>query len=266
MPPFPWDSLKAETLRSICKDIGVNLGTKRKREQMVTLLKEVEIRGLPSSTSQDCASVTTRLPNSHDQREDSGGEDEDAESGDHRPVSNIESHPVSDTEPTCPCADGWLSPRMKFILRTVAAVASDLVRDTGELAIEFGHVGGVYMTQHFPHEELPRGKKAAAQWVEGLSTIYGVIDKVFKAGHIPTEPVLLEALEKLPKAERTMVGAYARHTEIEYALSALVQQAKEDWEDEFQEIHCNDSKKWHKLPKCVEHDLNWTTVEDILVG
>ena len=45
MAPFPWESLKAETLRSICKDIGISLGTKRKREDMIASLKEVETRG-----------------------------------------------------------------------------------------------------------------------------------------------------------------------------------------------------------------------------
>ena len=74
-------------------------------------------------------------------------------------------------------------------------VASDLVRDTGELAGEFGHVRGVYMTQYIPQEVLPLGKEAATLWVGGHSTIYGVIYKIFKAGRIPTEPALLEALE-----------------------------------------------------------------------
>ena len=147
----------------------------------------------------------------------------------------------------------------------VAAVASDLVRDTGELAGELGHVGAVYMTQHIPQEELPRGKKAAALWVDGLSTIYGVIYEMFKAGHIPTEPALLEALEKLPKSDETLVEAYTKHTEIEHALSGLVRQAKQEWDDEFQDTYCDD-KKWRKLPVCAEHDLDWTMAEDMLVG
>jgi len=121
------------------------------------------------------------------------------------------------------------------------------------------------MAHHIPHEELPRGKKAAALWVEGLSTIFRVIYKMFKAGSIPTEPALLEALDKLPKSDRILVGAYAKHTEIEHALSALVQQAKYEWEDDFQEIHCDD-KRWDRLPACAKHDLDWSMAEDVLVG
>ena len=120
------------------------------------------------------------------------------------------------------------------------------------------------MSQHIPPEELPRGKKAAALWVEGFSTIFSVIYKVFKSGRIPTEPALLEALEKLPKSDRNLVAGYTKHTEIEHALSGLVQQAKQEWEDDFQEAHCD--KKWDKLPICATHDFDWTAIEDMLVG
>jgi len=88
---------------------------------------------------------------------------------------------------------------------------------------------------------------------------------MFKAGRIPTEPALLEALEKLPKSDQILVRAYTKHTEIEHALSGLVLQAKEDWEGEFQETHCG-GKGWRKLPVCAKHDLDWGLAEDVLVG
>jgi len=274
MAHFPWDSLKAETLRSICKDLGTSLGPKRKREDMITLIKEFETRGLSSASKDSEATgevVPAKLPvvsndmapkpvtklHGNEECQDSDKESEEMDTGD---------CPKSDDEPTCPCEEGWLSPRMKFILSTVAAVASDLVRDTGEFAGEFGHVGVVYMAKHIPPEEHPRGKKAAAQWVKGLSTLYSVIYKMFKAGRIPTEPALMETLEKLSKSDKTLVVGFTKYTEIEHALSGLVQQAKEEWADEFQETHCDGDKKWRKLPVCAEHDLDWTMVEDMLVG
>ena len=88
---------------------------------------------------------------------------------------------------------------------------------------------------------------------------------MFKAGRIPTEPALLEALEKLPKSDKILVRGYAKHTEIEHALSGLVSQAKQEWEDEFQETYCDD-KKWCELPICAKHDLDWSLAEDVLVG
>ena len=141
------------------------------------------------------------------------------------------------------------------MLPAVAAVASDLILDTGELVSEFGHVGGVHMAQHILPEELPRGKKAVALWIEGFSTIFSVIYKMF------TEPVLLEALEKLPKSDRILVTGYTKHTEIEHALSGLVQQAQQEWADDFQEAHCD--KKWDKLPACAKHDFDWSAIEDM---
>ncbi|KAN0118828.1 hypothetical protein V8E52_004600 [Russula decolorans] len=42
---IPWDKLKADTLRAICRDLGANPG-KRKREGMLEFLRAVETTGL----------------------------------------------------------------------------------------------------------------------------------------------------------------------------------------------------------------------------
>ncbi|KAF8258503.1 hypothetical protein EI94DRAFT_1754515 [Lactarius quietus] len=44
-PKIPWDKLKADTLRAICRDFGSNPG-KRKREGMLEFLRAVETTGL----------------------------------------------------------------------------------------------------------------------------------------------------------------------------------------------------------------------------
>jgi hypothetical protein len=38
MASFPWDQLKAETLRLICKDLGAGSAIKRNRESMISFL------------------------------------------------------------------------------------------------------------------------------------------------------------------------------------------------------------------------------------
>ncbi|TFY79078.1 hypothetical protein EWM64_g4928 [Hericium alpestre] len=41
---FPWTSLKADTLRAICRDLGA--GGKRKKEEMLEFIQGVERNGL----------------------------------------------------------------------------------------------------------------------------------------------------------------------------------------------------------------------------
>jgi hypothetical protein len=45
MSSFPWDTLKAETLRSMCKDLGAGPVVKRNKENMVSFLEDIEKRG-----------------------------------------------------------------------------------------------------------------------------------------------------------------------------------------------------------------------------
>jgi hypothetical protein len=148
-----------------------------------------------------------------------------------------------------------------------AAVASDLILDTGEFAEEFGHVGGVYLAQYIPREGHPRGKKAAALWIEGFSTIFGVIHKMFEDGNIPRIDHLESALSQLPKDKQKLIKAYGKQgAELDPVLEALIFGAKEKWEqDDFEATHC-DSKEWRAIPTCKEHDLNWTLAEDMLIG
>lgn len=148
-----------------------------------------------------------------------------------------------------------------------AAVASDLVLGTGEFAEEFGHVGGVYLAQYISADVHPRGKKAAALWVEGFAAIFAVIREMFKAGKIPTAEALEHALSRLPKDKLKLIKAYGKMgAEADSVLEALVHGAREEWEqNDFEATHC-EGDKWDTLPACKEHDLNWTLVEDMLVG
>ena len=132
-----------------------------------------------------------------------------------------------------------------------AAVASDLILDTGEFAEEFGHVGGVYLAQYIPAEERPQGKKAAALWVEGFSTIFGVIHKMFEDGNIPTIDELGPALSQLPNDKQKLIKAYGKQgAGLDSVLEALVFGAKEEWEEnDFKAAHCV-GKKWRAIPTC----------------
>jgi hypothetical protein len=40
--PFPWELLKAESLRTVCRDLG---GLPGRRDEMITFLKNVEEQG-----------------------------------------------------------------------------------------------------------------------------------------------------------------------------------------------------------------------------
>ena len=147
-----------------------------------------------------------------------------------------------------------------------AAVASDLILGTGELAKENGHTGGVYLAHHIPNEKRPRGKKAAALWVEGFSTIFRVIHKMFEDGNIPTIDELGPALSQLPKDKQKLIKAYGKQgAELDSVLEALVSGAKEEWEqNDFEDTHCH-GEKWRAMPTCTEHDLDWTLAEDMLI-
>lgn len=46
---IPWDQLKADTLRLVCRDLGATPG-KRKRDDMIGFLNKVEKRGREFST------------------------------------------------------------------------------------------------------------------------------------------------------------------------------------------------------------------------
>jgi hypothetical protein len=59
---FPWDSLKAETLRSIVNDLGIPVARSlRKREGMVKVLTSVAENGCESVPTNQCLTTTARL-------------------------------------------------------------------------------------------------------------------------------------------------------------------------------------------------------------
>lgn len=45
MSSFTWQSLKAETLRAVCRDLGAGPAIKRKRDDMISFLKDVDNLG-----------------------------------------------------------------------------------------------------------------------------------------------------------------------------------------------------------------------------
>lgn len=147
-----------------------------------------------------------------------------------------------------------------------AAVASDLILDTGELAEELGHTGGVYLAHHIPNEKRPQGKKAAPLWVEGFSFIFGVIHEMFEDGKIPMIDELERELIQLPKDKQKLIKAYGKQgAGLDSILEALVFGAKEEWEQgDFEGAHCYDDKKWEAIPTCTKHDLDWTLAVDML--
>lgn len=134
------------------------------------------------------------------------------------------------------------------------------------MAIEHGDARGTYLAHYVPEECLPRGKKSVELWVEGFSTIFSTIATLFEAGKIPDIEILDEALSQLPKDKQKLVKAYGKKgAQLDSVLEALVHRAKEEWEEEFQDVHCHDSEEWERLPECSEHDLDWTLVEDMLI-
>ncbi|KAJ7122946.1 hypothetical protein C8R44DRAFT_158355 [Mycena epipterygia] len=161
------------------------------------------------------------------------------------------------------CQDGWLSPRTKFVLQVTAAVASDLVRHTGELAGEYGHVGPVYLTNFLPAGITPRGKKAAPLWVEAFAVLFEVIADIFKAGKIPTADLLEQTIAR-DKGKKKHFDVYRKQgADCEQLLQALVYGAKYEWEEnDFAEAHC--SEEWEALPACKKHDFDWGMAEDVL--
>jgi len=260
-----WDLVKAGTLRSIGKDLGAGMTTKWKRSDMISFLQEVEKQGLDalvqggkSATSDDTSAESlsvdkpvTELPATPAVVESPEVDRTDVD------MDHVES------APTCKCDAGWLSPPLKVVLCDTAGFASDLIRDTGELAAEMGHVGGVYLAHHIPVNQLPRGRSAAPRWVEGFSTIFSVIAKMFEAGKVPNEDALEDELNQLPKDKLKHVKACLKYTELEFVLEALVHGAEQEWEDGgFKAEHCD--RKWKSLPVCAEHDLNWTMALDML--
>ena len=143
-------------------------------------------------------------------------------------------------------------------------MASDLVLDTGEMAEELGHAGGVYLTEYIPARQVPRGKKAVVLWIEGFATIFGVIHKMFEAGEIPTAGTLERALSQLPKDKQKLIKAYGKQgAKVESVLEALVYGAKDEWEEDFKAKY-GDDKEWKALPVCAEHDMNWDLAVDML--
>ncbi|KAJ6567401.1 hypothetical protein DFH09DRAFT_1471673 [Mycena vulgaris] len=263
-----WGAMKATTLLSACKDLGAGADARRNRDVMAAFLEGVS-KGcaLAGSNAEKraavpkAASVTSA---ESEQNVDTG----DLLSSDYN--VDVDSDFDLDAEivggrPTCGCQNGWLSPRLKFILHTTASVAQDLVRDTGELAGELGHVGGVYLSWHIPREHLPEGTKVAPLWVEGFAMMFEVITDIFEAGKIPTAGELERTLVYDRRGTKIAQMYMKQGADCEQVLSALVWGAKSEWEEgHFEEVHCHE--EWDALPTCKKHDFNWSSAEDALVG
>ncbi|KAJ7163830.1 hypothetical protein C8R43DRAFT_1122792 [Mycena crocata] len=89
------------------------------------------------------------------------------------------------------------------------------------------------------------------------------IAMTFEAGRIPT----ISELEKLEdsKEKKKFYQWYAKEgAGGEEVLKALVRGAKDEWEDEFEDTHC-DSEEWDALPTCKKHDFDWLDLISLLV-
>jgi hypothetical protein len=165
------------------------------------------------------------------------------------------------------------STTVKFQLLTclvvTAGVAQDLIRDTGDLAGVYGYVGPTYLAEYMPANVLPRGKKAAAQWVEGFGMLFEVISEIFDAGMVPTPDELEQmlALAKNKKRQKLLRYYAINGASNEDVLEALVMGAKYDWEEgEFKDTYCEDEEQWDELPTCATHDFDWDTALDVLAA
>ncbi|KAJ6463226.1 hypothetical protein C8R47DRAFT_81832 [Mycena vitilis] len=268
---FSWDSLRAATLRSMCRDVGGTAGDLRTSAAMIEFLRDVENRDATAETpeartNRAVGPVSSITENADVANDETPAASTGASSADELAADMQYSMNFGD-EPTCACQDGWLSPRTKFVLKVTAEVAQDLVRDTGEFAGEYGHVGATYLTDHIPAEYLPRGKAAAAKWVEAFEMVFEVIADMFDAGSIPHAYEVEQTLA-LPenKKKAQLFAAYTKWGGgAENALVALVEGAKHAWEEEeFEDTHGDE--KWNALPTCTEHDFDWDLVTDGLVA
>ena len=154
------------------------------------------------------------------------------------------------------------------LLPATAGLAIDLVRDTGELAGEYGHVGATFLSNHIHPRYLPRGKKSAAAWVDGFAMLFGVIHEIFDAGRVPTADELVQTLSLTKdKNQKKLLRAYAKNgAGSEEVLGALVKGAKYDWEEGDFEDTYSGSTEWDTLPTCAKHDFDWSLAEDVLTG
>ncbi|KAJ7281912.1 hypothetical protein C8J57DRAFT_1298869 [Mycena rebaudengoi] len=210
MPSFPWESLKAETMRNVCKDLGASATTRRNRDGMIAFLQDVEKRGCrPSTTARANDSsrvwISFIVPAADPLPVLKAGsaaraEPVEAMAIDAEPDAMAISHSLDSDKPaggpdsTCKCQDG-ISPRTKVVLKTIAGLAQDLIPATGELAAEYGRIGAVYLTDGFHKESLPTGKNAAPQWVEGFTLMFKIVSEIFDTGRIPTAAELDKTLE-----------------------------------------------------------------------
>ncbi|KAJ6567404.1 hypothetical protein DFH09DRAFT_1471684 [Mycena vulgaris] len=265
MSTFPWENVKAETLRSVCKDLGAASGVKRNRERMITFLKDLE-QGGSATVDGESSSEMLETPDTIQAAtilaslQSTGSDDMDPETS-----SDADMDSDSDTACVNGCQQGWLSPRLKFILQTTAVIAHDMVRDSGDLAIEFADAGHVYLAEYIPSEDLPRDKQDIAQWIQGFAMIFKVISEIFEAGRIPN----------VSQVEQTLVGDEAKlkfyqmyamkGADCRSVLEALVCGAREDWESgHFRAAHCDSKPEWEALPLCAEHDVDWLMAEAAL--
>lgn len=156
MAPFPFGTLKEETLRSICKDLGAGAETKRNRDEMVAFLEGVELgracskRGKNSSSSphklQTHRPLQTFLFENHPRSDAlnlnlsrlarlppkqqntstrrtiwsmSSGSLVRPSSIDQLSSPNLEFARGFEGRRTCDCQSGWFSPRSKYVLESM---------------------------------------------------------------------------------------------------------------------------------------------------
>ncbi|KAJ7499452.1 hypothetical protein FB451DRAFT_1549077 [Mycena latifolia] len=257
---FPWDDLKAETLRSICKDLGAGTDTKRNRENMITFLKDIEQRSSAAFPEEN-----TAVPETPDVRQ-AAQILASLQKSDHihaDATGDVDMSSDEDEGDACVngCQAGWLSPRLRYILQSFAAHAHHAVLDKGDLAVQTGDAGQVYLAQAIPSEVLPRGKTAIREWVRAFSMMFETISDIFEAGEIPNATRLEETL-RADESKLKFYEIYAMQgADCTHVLEALVLGAKGGWETVKQEL---DKSDWESFSPCSEHELDWDMAEAAL--
>jgi len=194
---IPWDKLKADTLRAICRDFGANPG-KRKREGMLEFLRAVETTGLDEALKlniEDKEETSPRRPSTKRARpaeeQPAGAQPAESapESGASRPKRKAAPAPATETpvrsrgkkvktDTAAPAAGAPTSKAKKAIEKKVSSGDDEAAKEQQEadevdaLADEPAENGAEALTQESPEtgpNETPGGVVIESSKVEAVT-------------------------------------------------------------------------------------------------
>ncbi|KAJ7667512.1 hypothetical protein DFH06DRAFT_1322112 [Mycena polygramma] len=233
----------------MCKDFGGTAGDQRTSVVMIKFLQDVDNRDAPAESPEPQANravgpISSAVVTKDKKTAASTGASADEPAADMQCSMNFVNGPTCACQdgwlsprtkfnqnpasgPTCACQDGWLSPRTKFNQNPASLTTSSAIPASSPANL------ATYLTDHIPANYLPRGKSAAAKWVEAFEMVFGFIADIFDAGSVPHADEVDS--NKLNKAK--LFTAYTKWgAGAEDALVALVEGAKHNWEEgEFEE-------------------------------